>query len=60
MIGAFALADLVRAQLFQVSPTDPLSFVIAPVVLTAVAVLAVLVPVRRAMAIDPMRSIRAE
>jgi predicted permease len=60
MIGAFALADLVRAQLFQVSPTDPLSFAIAPIVLLSVAVLAVLVPVRRAMAIDPMRAIRAE
>jgi ABC-type antimicrobial peptide transport system permease subunit len=60
MVGAFALADLVRAQLFQVSPNDPLSFVIAPLVLLSVAVLAVLVPVRRAMSIDPMRAIRAD
>src|SRR5262249_28090859 len=49
-----ALARLVRAQLFQVSPIDAGATVAAAVVVSATALLAGFLPARRAMRIDPM------
>ncbi len=60
MVAAFALARLVRSLLFETAPRDPVSFALAPAILLVVALLAMLVPVRRATAIDPMRAIRAD
>jgi predicted permease len=56
--AAFSLAGFLRSMLFEISVTDPFSFTLAPLVLLATATLAVLVPVRRAITIDPMRAIR--
>ncbi|MQA91167.1 MAG: FtsX-like permease family protein [Gemmatimonas sp.] len=63
MIGiaaALALSRLLGAMLFEVSPTDPLSFIIAVVVLTAVSLLATYLPARRASSIDPLEALRLE
>jgi predicted permease len=60
LAGAFVLGRFVQALLFSVSAYDTASFLIAPLVLSAVAAAATLVPARRAMAIDPMRAIRTE
>ncbi|MGE3191632.1 MAG: ABC transporter permease [Vicinamibacterales bacterium] len=60
MAGAAALTRLLGGLLFGVAPLDPVSFVAAPLVLLAVAVVACLVPARRAAAIDPAVALRCE
>ena len=55
--GAFAASRLVRTLLFQ-SPSDPLSFIGASGALIGVAVLASLVPARRASRVDPVITLR--
>ena len=47
-------------ELYETSATDPLTFVLAAVVLTAIGLLATLLPARRATAIDPARTLQAE
>jgi len=60
LVGALGLTRLMEAILFEVSATDPLTFVTAPVVLIAVSLVATWLPVRRASRVDPMEALRAE
>jgi putative ABC transport system permease protein len=60
LIGAFALSRLIRGLLFDVSATDPATFVLVAGVLGSVALLASYVPARRAALIDPADALRAE
>jgi putative ABC transport system permease protein len=46
--------------LFDVTPTDPLTFVVVAALLGIVAFLAAYVPARRAMRVDPMVALRYE
>jgi putative ABC transport system permease protein len=57
---ALALSRLVRGLLYDVTPTDPLTFVLVPVLLLAVAAAASLVPAWRAMRVSPLVALRAE
>ena len=57
---AFAAAGLLRHLLVGVGPRDPVAFGAAAVLLSVVAVLAALVPARRAAAVDPMAAMRSE
>jgi predicted permease len=62
-IGAAAAALLTRwmsSVLFNVKPTDPLTFLAVAVLLAAVAFLASYIPARRAMRLDPMAALRYE
>jgi putative ABC transport system permease protein len=60
LTGALLLTRLLQALLFGVSPTDPLTFVVVAAVLTAVALVATLLPARRAVRVDPLPALRTE
>jgi len=58
--ASFGLTRLISTFLFGVKPWDPAVFVSVPVILTAVALLAVWLPATRASQVDPMQALRAE
>jgi putative ABC transport system permease protein len=60
MIGAALLTPAIRTVLYNVTPTDPLSFTVVAIFLTSVAIAASYIPARRAMAVDPIIAIRNE
>jgi predicted permease len=51
---------LMESLLFGTSPLDPMTFALMPLVLTVVAVLASYLPARRAVAVNPVETMRAE
>jgi ABC-type antimicrobial peptide transport system permease subunit len=58
--GAYALTRFLTNLLWEVSPTDPSTFVIVSVGLVVVAMAACLIPARRAVAVDPTTALRYE
>jgi len=59
-IGSFGLTRFISSLLYEVSPTDPLTFAGVAVLLAAVALLACYIPARRAARTDPMVVLRQE
>jgi putative ABC transport system permease protein len=57
---AFMLMPLLGSQLFAVKPRDPLTMTGVPAILILVAMLAALIPARRAMRVDPVSALRYE
>ena len=55
-----SLATMLKSQLYQVSSLDPMAFVAAGVVISAMTVLAAWLPARRAARVDPMVALRCE
>ena len=60
LAASLGATRLLTSQLFDVTPTDPVTFVVAPILLLTVALLACLVPARRATNVDPVIAIRKE
>ncbi len=60
VLAAAALSRLLRGVLFEISPTDPATFVAVPVLLLAAAFLACALPALRAARTDPMAVLREE
>jgi putative ABC transport system permease protein len=60
LASAMGLTRLMKTLLFEVLPTDPLTFAGVSLVLGAAALLACYVPARRALRIDPLRALRSE
>jgi putative ABC transport system permease protein len=60
ILGALGLTRLLRTLLYEVTPTDPLTFIGTTLLLVGVAVVSTLNPARRAMNVDPMTVLRDE
>ncbi len=58
--GAFALTSLVKSLLFEVTPTDPVTFASVALVLVTAAVVASYLPARRAAGVDPIEALRCD
>jgi putative ABC transport system permease protein len=60
LAGAFAVGRAMRGLLFNVEPTDPVTFLGTSALLASVALVACVVPARRALAVEPVNALRAE
>jgi predicted permease len=60
LAGAFALTRLMRTLLFEITATDPLTYVSVIGLLAVVALLACYIPARRAAKVDPLIALRYE
>ncbi|HEX5216053.1 MAG TPA: FtsX-like permease family protein, partial [Vicinamibacterales bacterium] len=59
LAGLYA-ARFIATELFNVDPRDPLAFGLAPIVLLIAAVVACVVPVKRALRVDPAVALRPQ
>jgi ABC-type antimicrobial peptide transport system permease subunit len=60
LAGALAMTRLMTAQLYEVAPNDPLTFLVTALTLSIVALTAAWLPTRRATRVDPIVTLRAE
>jgi len=60
LLLAFGFARLLAAVIWGVSATDPETFTAVPLLLILAAALAIYIPVRRAVRVDPMIALRNE
>jgi len=60
ILGAFWLTQFMSALLYDVSPTDNVTFLLIPFVVALVVLFACVIPARRAMKVDPLIALRYE
>ena len=60
LLLALALGRGLSSMLYQVSPADPVAFILAPALLVATALIACWLPARRAARLAPMLALRSE
>ena len=58
LAGAYALGRVMESMLFGTVRLDPLSFIVFPALLAAAALVASIVPARRALRVDPIVALR--
>jgi len=57
---AIATAKILSGILYGVGALDPVAFTVAPLVMTAAALIATWLPARRATRVDPVQALRNE
>jgi putative ABC transport system permease protein len=60
ILGAVGLTRFLSSYLYGISATDPVTFVLVPLLIIGVSVLACWLPARRAAKVDPMVALRCE
>jgi putative ABC transport system permease protein len=60
LAGAAIVAGVLKSLLYEVQPIDPTTMVVVTAVLGVVALMAAIVPARRAARVDPVVALRAE
>ena len=60
LAGSLALNRILKVELVAVSPSDPVTLLIASLILGFAALLGCLIPARRAMRVDPLTALRHE
>ncbi len=60
LLAAFGLTRFLQKMLFGITATDPMTFAVIALVVVFVAVLACIIPARRAMKVDPLKALRYE
>ncbi|OFW38867.1 MAG: hypothetical protein A3J29_16415 [Acidobacteria bacterium RIFCSPLOWO2_12_FULL_67_14b] len=60
IVGAFGVTRVIASLLYNVTPTDPISFIGVALFLTLIAFMASYLPARRATTVDPIVALRNE
>ena len=60
LVAAFGVTRLVANFMFGVEPTDPVTFVAVPAIMTGVALMAAYLPARRATKVNPTEALKSE
>jgi putative ABC transport system permease protein len=59
-MASIALTGMMKTLLFEVQPTDPVTFVGVSLVLAMAALIACYLPARKALRVDPLMALRRE
>ena len=60
LVGAFMLSKVLAGLLYEVDPRDPAVFILMPVLVLVVALIASWIPTTRALRVDPASALRVE